>query len=1813
MGGALSLPLSAGGRAAFSERAGTGDAAGSESPALPWTSRRSVPLVAPYAAALLLCTLAWSAPGVNALTSRWVVKFEAPRLVETVDGIVADLPGCDQDGEPGAPQLPVRGWTVPVPDGFEPCDIRIIPGKTVSLQLARPVAFAQEAIPLSADPRNVQRTKRDEAFYQRSTRFPAFEKEEGKRQRSDYRHGQQELTLALHPVQVIPSENVLLAHGELAIEVTWQPVTQDDAKRRKDKIRKLSSRTFSLGGATGETVTPLAMADALSTSLTPLTVDHLIIAPSALTNAPAPWNLSALTAARGLMNLSSKVVATEWIYANYSGRDNAERIRNFICDAYETWSTRYVLLIGIAQYLPTRNLYCSFSGNTASIPSDSIYYGCLDGDFDYDGDKVYGEIGDGIGGGDVDLVAEVQVGRFPVANTSELSRMIRKTLTYEAQAASALTRTATVGEYLGFGGAADYATGAMEQIRLGATDAGFTSLGIENPAYESFFDSDTTLYDTPELSWLWTDMLGLLNQNIHVFNHLGHGAPRYCFKMNAGLTAVKQAISSLSNSLPYFIYSQACDVGRFDDNSDCFAEQVVTATNGPVATLINTRYGWGYQGTIDGPSQRFQRKYWDGIFSSHAHQFSSANMHSKEQLRHLVSPTAGNVFRWCYYELSLFGDPATPFAARALHHPPTFGHEGLFNQGSETAAYRIAAEMGPAGIYVTDSPRLLWRTSLAPERVHTNDLLREVSSLYAAEIPAQPMGTTLYYSLQATTVAGVEGQWPASGEQAFTITPALSLEILGDPEPWGVVSPAYGLHALASGVVIRATAPARVMISNGVSRALLGFSGTGSVTSAPSASVTFTLEETSTLTWRWQMEHALVHTSNVARTLNTSVWFTTNTVTNSLVAPLTTVSLGKTYAFSGWYLDGQRQPAAPGVTLNPIPDINMAVPHVAYAYYLDITQDKGTNNIPDWWEYRYFGTNNWSAAVDDDHDGFSTLQEYADRTDPLNPASYPQAPFIVHTPLASTQETSPPYRIDATITDSNRVETAFLIWRRNEEPWQTNVLVNSEGNNYRATLPLPGGPRDQFVYQIVARDPAGYAATNGPHTIGLSYAQLVLAPTSGCLTVFQRVAGESEDFLTLTNSGNVTLRWTLLPGTLESVDAVTTAWTTNTFGQSWRVTDQRSASAPYSFYGSPVSGGDYTSAPVRACLLSPLFYPASGARLFFKHFINTELDLLKPGNAYDGGIVEVSTNNGVTFQQLAGPYTHRLSGWDYSPWTNNTPCFAGDGTAGWQEVSFDLSAFAGQAIHLRFHVAGDNNTDREGWYVDDIRVGPVTSSDWPVWLASAATSGMLVANRGIAVPVYTLATASTHRQERLPLHIVSNDPLSPNVYVDWAFKIRDTPWVGAVLAFQASTNGEGLVTLNADVAEADREPLSLQIAYSSDGGSTWSDPYLVYAQSLYGRCTVSATTSRVEQVATRWVDVPITNRVSMVWSTQPHLPRFPLLVTNMLLRVRAASPYFPAPDALTPAFMVDNEAPTAPTALVSTSHTMGVWSGASLMSMQWNEASDGDGIGGILYRRHATATTNDSVADLERIPGAMAQLRPPDGSNVWFEVQAVDRFGNASGIARSGPYRVDTIPPSASNAFIRVTRSAFGSYAVGVTLTAEWGGFTDTLSGIAGYYLFPQSENSFAEPLFSVSTQGVFTVAALNATNQVPVFAIDRVGNVSALVSDRVWVLDPVADIDGDHFNAADEEIAGTDATDASSRFRFGLAAVQACTNGVTMQVWWDSLIGRRYTLLATPSLTALNWQPVAGMTSLPGTGHVVTNTVLFTDPVFLRLSVTAP
>jgi len=114
-----------------------------------------------------------------------------------------------------------------------------------------------------------------------------------------------------------------------------------------------------------------------------------------------------------------------------SAVDDPERIRLFLRDAYSRWDTRWVLLGGDTEILPPRVAHVEFLDDEW-IPTD-LYYSCLDGNWNADGDSLFGEAFKGAGypGDEADLLPEVWVGRAPVVTVADAELFVRKTLTYE--------------------------------------------------------------------------------------------------------------------------------------------------------------------------------------------------------------------------------------------------------------------------------------------------------------------------------------------------------------------------------------------------------------------------------------------------------------------------------------------------------------------------------------------------------------------------------------------------------------------------------------------------------------------------------------------------------------------------------------------------------------------------------------------------------------------------------------------------------------------------------------------------------------------------------------------------------------------------------------------------------------------------------------------------------------------------------------------------------------------------------------------------------------------------------------------------------------------------------------------------------------------------------------------------------------------------------------------------------------------------------------------------------------------------------------
>jgi len=92
------------------------------------------------------------------------------------------------------------------------------------------------------------------------------------------------------------------------------------------------------------------------------------------------------------------------------------------------------------------------------------------------------------------------------------------------------------------------------------------------------------------------------------------------------------------------------------------------------------------------------------------------------------------------------------------------------------------------------------------------------------------------------------------------------------------------------------------------------------------------------------------------------------------------------------------------------------------------------------------------------------------------------------------------------------------------------------------------------------------------------------------------------------------------------------------------------------------------------------------------------------GTAWDGGLVELSDDGGLTWQIIypnAG-YTHTIINNPDSPFSVGTPVFSGF-VSTWEEQRFDLSAFGG-IIKIRFRFGSDGFVTEEGWYIDDVTI-----------------------------------------------------------------------------------------------------------------------------------------------------------------------------------------------------------------------------------------------------------------------------------------------------------------------------------------------------------------------------------------------------------------------------------------------------------------------------------------------------------------------------
>ncbi|MEM2935510.1 MAG: C25 family cysteine peptidase, partial [Candidatus Thermoplasmatota archaeon] len=557
---------------------------------------------------------------------------------ENYASVDMDLPTV---GNAGEPEIPVKPVNVLLPYGTEINEIKVIAGEPILIGKAK-LTPKQRPVPIGSD--DEPEIEKDEEIYKSSEVYPGYLYREVTTQ---YMRGFPIVTINLYPVQWNPSTEELYLYPNMELVVELKDGVVNELFRGTEKDRELVT----------------TMVDNPREVLTyPLNPSHsceyVIITTEALKNTPGTYNFTTLMNSKIAKGMNATIVTVEWIYSNFAGVDNPEKIRNFIKWAYQEWHTQYVLLGGDAddgnEIVPARRLWVQTyaGGLTDYIPSD-LYYACLDGSYNWDGDSMWGEPDDGEGGKEVDLRAEVYVGRAPVDNNVELANFVRKTLEYDISEDAYLHNVLFCAEYIGGGGIADYGSSYKEEMRNGSNANGYYTVGVPGDEYNIM-----TLYDSETYTWSAEDLANIINSGTHFINHLGHAS--YDTVMRLYMPDVNQ----LRNTKYFILYSQGCFAGEFTED-DCIGEELVKSEHGAFAVILNANYGWATKRSTDGASQAYDREFFDAVYGENIREIGKANQDSKEDSLYRLYE---DCMRWCYYELNLLGDPEVAFKPGTTHN-----------------------------------------------------------------------------------------------------------------------------------------------------------------------------------------------------------------------------------------------------------------------------------------------------------------------------------------------------------------------------------------------------------------------------------------------------------------------------------------------------------------------------------------------------------------------------------------------------------------------------------------------------------------------------------------------------------------------------------------------------------------------------------------------------------------------------------------------------------------------------------------------------------------------------------------------------------------------------------------------------------------------------------------------------------------------------------------------------------------------------------------------------------------------------------------
>jgi len=274
-----------------------------------------------------------------------------------------------------------------------------------------------------------------------------------------------------------------------------------------------------------------------------------------------------------------------------------------------------------------------------------------------------------------------------------------------------------------------------------------------------------------------------------------------------------------------------------------------------------------------------------------------------------------------------------------------------------------------------------------------------------------------------------------------------------------------------------------------------------------------------------------------------------------------------------------------------------------------------------------------------------------------------------------------PFTLEADMADPSGIDTASLFWSLNGMSYNEVAMTPVIGDTWAGIVPAQ--PLGTTVYYYFWAEDA-----SSNHNEATS-------------AIYEFMNGNMEVYYAV------------------DVESGAEGWTHSSpdgWGDQWHISTEDNNSPTHSWKCGDTGTGDYAES-LDSRLVLPEVTINPYTQLSIYHRMQAEVSGLYPDSAYDGGIIEISTDGGGSWDQLIPDNGYNKVFRTFSgggvpcthPFEGMTPCYSGD--FDWEEITVDMAAWTGQTIQLRFRFGSDQGGGLEGWYVDDLTLTGLSIAD----------------------------------------------------------------------------------------------------------------------------------------------------------------------------------------------------------------------------------------------------------------------------------------------------------------------------------------------------------------------------------------------------------------------------------------------------------------------------------------------------------------------